>query len=82
MLAKARAFLGKRLGTLGVQEGSFAHVGMEPAQEKDFSVTLTRADFAKNLKLLPTSPPLWAGRGDPLSIDYIKLGQRKSGDVR
>ena len=38
--------------------GSRVHVGAELAQEKDFFVTLTLADFTKNLKLLPTPPEL------------------------
>ena len=55
----------KRLGRLEVQEGSIAHVGMERAQEKDISATWNQGDFTKNLKLLPTSPETWAGRGTP-----------------
>ena len=38
---------------------------MELAQGEDFSVTLPREPFAKNLKLLPTSPALLAGRKNP-----------------
>ena len=64
-----------------VQEGSRVHVGVELAQEKDFSVTLTQADFTKNLKLLPTSPASRAGRKEPLSMDYIKLRQCKLGEL-
>ena len=60
--------------------GSFVNVGMELAQEKDFSLTSTKADFAKNLKLFPTPPSFWAGRKEPLSMDYIKLRQRKLGN--
>ena len=37
-------------------------MGAELARRKDFSATLTQADFAKNLKLLPTAPALLAGR--------------------
>ena len=57
-------------------------MGMGPAREKDFGATSTRADFAKNLKLVLTPPSLWAGRREPLSMDYIKLRQRKSGESR
>ena len=56
-------------------------MGMELARESDFSVTLTQADFAKNLKLLPTPPELWAGRKETLSMDYIKLRQCKLGEL-
>ena len=79
---KARNSSGKRFGTLEVREGSFVHVGMELAQEWGFSVTLAQADFAKNVKLLPTSSLLRAGRRGPLSMDYIKLRQCKLGNVR
>ena len=77
LLAKARG-LGPRREA---QEGSSVHVGMEVAQGKDFSATWTQADFAKNMNLFPTSPGLWAGRMAPLSMDYIKLRQRKLGDL-
>ena len=65
-----------------VQEGSFVHVGMELAQEKDSSVTLTQEDFTRNLTPLPTRPALWAGRKKPLATDYIKLRQCKLGELR
>ena len=57
------------------------HVGAESAHEKDLPVTLTQEDLAKNLKLLPTSPALWAGRTAPFSMDYIELRQCKLGEV-
>ena len=81
ILAKARKFPVGRFGKLEVQEGSFVHVGMELAHEKDFSATLTEADFAKNVKLLPTSPEPWAGRREPSSLDHIKLRQCKLGEL-
>ena len=65
LLAKVRGSMGKRFGEMEVQEGSRVHVGMELAQGSDFSVTLTRAVFPKNVKLVPTSPELWAGREEP-----------------
>ena len=55
VLQKARVFSGRRFGKLKVQEGRFARVGIELAQETDSSVTLTQENFAKNLKLSPTS---------------------------
>ena len=58
------------------------HVGMEVAQVKDFPATSTQEDFTKNLKLLPTSPELRAGRKNPLSMDYIKLRPCKLGELR
>ena len=81
LLARARAFLDKRFGTSKVSVGSSVHVGMGLAQEKDFSMTLTQADFAKNLKLLPTSPELWARRREPLSTLYVKLRTCKLGEL-
>ena len=69
-------------GELKGREGSFVHVGIELAREKDFSVTLTQADFAKNLELLPTSPELLAGRKNSLSMDDAKLRQCTSGELR
>ena len=54
--AEARNSLGASFGKLKVQGGSFVHVGMELAQGKDSSGTSTRADFTKNMKLLPTPP--------------------------
>ena len=53
--------------------GSFAPLGVELAQDKDSSATLTHLGFTKNVKLLPTSPSLWAGGKEPSSIDYITL---------
>ena len=82
LLVEARGFLDKRFGEMEAEEESFVHAGMELGQEKDFSATSTHADFTKNLKLLPTSPELWAGRKEPLSMGYIKLRQRKSGKLR
>ena len=45
LLLKARDFSGKCPGELEAQEGSSVHVGMELAQEKDFSAKLTQEDF-------------------------------------
>ena len=38
------------------------HVGMDVDQEKEFSVTSTRGDFTKNLKLVSSFLALGAGR--------------------
>ena len=56
--ARVREFSKERFGEMEGLEGSFVRVGAELAQEQDFSATLTQADFAKNMKLLPTSPEL------------------------
>ena len=55
-------------------------VGMGLAQGKDFCVTLTLEDFAKNLKSLLTSPELWAGRKEPASLDETRMRQCKVGE--
>ena len=82
LLLRAWKFPEKRSGELKVQEGSFARVGAELAQVKDFSATLTQEAFAKNMKLLPTSPALRAGRENPLSTDCARLRQWKLGELR
>ena len=74
--------LEERLGKLAAQEGAVAHVGMELSQEEDFPATWTQADFAKNLKPFPTSSALRAAREESLAMDFTKLRQRKSGEVR
>ena len=58
------------------------HVGMKLAQERDFSATLTQADFSKSAKLLPTPPSLCAGGKEALSMDFAKLRQCKLGELR
>ena len=55
---------------------------MELGQGKDFSATSPQADFAKNPKLLPTSPAIWVGRKEPLSTDYVTLRRRKLRELR
>ena len=55
---------------------------MDLVQEKDFSVTSSLGSFARNLKLLPTSPALWAGRTNSLSADDAKLRQCLLIDLR
>ena len=54
---------------------------MELVQESDFSVTFTQDGFAQNSKPLPTPPQLWAVRQEALSIEDIKLRQRKLSDL-
>ena len=51
-------FFGQRFGELKLREELFVHVGMELA----FSATLTRRDFAGNLRPLGTSPEPGAAR--------------------
>ena len=82
LLSKVRGFSEKRSGGMKVQEGSFVHVGMELAQEKNFSATLTQADFTQNVKFIPTPPELWAGRKEPLSMERIKLRYCKLRELR
>ena len=55
---------------------------MELDQVQDFSVTLTKEDFTKNLKFPFTSPEFWAGRKEPLSSDETKMRQSKLGESR
>ena len=57
-------------------------MGMELAQEEDFSVALTLAGFMENAKLFPAPPGLWAGRKEPLSMECIDLRQCKLGESR
>ena len=54
---------------------------MALAQEKDFSATATQAGLTEDMKLLPTSPELWAGREKPQSMEHIKLRQCKLGEL-
>ena len=82
LLLEARGFSEKRFGELQAQEWSFVRAGMELDKEQDSPVALARKDFTKNLKLLLTFPALRAGRKELLSIDYIKLRQCKSGELR
>ena len=58
------------------------HVGGELAQKDDFSATLTRGDFAENLKSLPASLKFRPGNRGPLSGDGAKMRQCKSGELR
>ena len=78
----ANLFLGKRFGKLKVHKRPFARVGMELAQEKDFSGPSAREDFSENSKPLPTFPELRAGRKNPLAMGGAKLRQCKPGELR
>ena len=69
ILDKLRHFSGKRIGALKLQEGKFAHVGMELVQDSTFSVALTQG----SLQPLGTSPQLWAARQKVLSPEDVKL---------
>ena len=57
-------------------------VGMELGQADDFSATLTREDFTKNLAFLPTAPTLRTGYNDPLAMEETIACQRKLGGLR
>ena len=65
-LPETGTFAEYRFETMKVQEKSFALVGMGLPQEDDFSVQLTREEFAQNLKPIPTYPEHWAARHQPL----------------
>ena len=54
---------------------------MELAQEGEFPVTHAQDEFAQNLKLLPTSPQLWAARQTTLDIEDVKLRHCKPGEL-
>ena len=81
VLTKMRNFSGQRFGKLGLQEESFAHVGMELVWDSTFSAALTQGDSTKNLQPLGTSPQLWAARQKLLSPDDVKLRQCKLGEL-
>ena len=55
------------------------HEGMELAQEKDFSATLTQEGFSENLEFPPAPPEFWAGRKEPATLDETKMRQRELG---
>ena len=79
---KIRHLSEQRFGGLKLQESPVMHVGMELVRGSDFSATLTQDEFARNLKPLLISPQLWADRQKTLSIQEIKLRQRKLGELR
>ena len=62
VLTEMRLSSDKCYGESELQESSFVYVGMAMARGKDFSVTLTQREVAKNLQPLPTTPKLWAAR--------------------
>ena len=57
------------------------HVGMELAQDSNFSATLPQEEFAKNLQPLPTTPKLLAVRQQLLPLEDVKLRQCKLGEL-
>ena len=71
----ANSFLEKRFGKLKVRKRPFARVGIELAQEKDFSGPSAREDFSENSKPRPTFSELRAGRKNPLAMGGTKLRQ-------
>ena len=48
--SKIRELLVQRFVELKLEESSHVHVGIEPAQESDFSVTLRQDESAGNLQ--------------------------------
>ena len=56
------------------------HVGMDLVLKGDFSVTLTRDEFARNSNPLPPSPQAWVARRKTLSIEDVKLRRRNLGE--
>ena len=72
---------GARFRKLGLQETSFAHVGMEPPKAQDFPVRLTQPEFASNLALAEASPALWAARQQLLSPEDVLRRQCKLGEL-
>ena len=61
---------------------SFAHVGMELPQGKDYSVRLPQTEFSARLASLEANPALWAAIQQILSPEDVFLRQRKSGELR
>ena len=58
LLLKVRRSLGHRLGKMKSQETSIVRARAELAQEDEFSVTWTREDLTKKLKLPHACPKL------------------------
>ena len=78
---KGAELSGEGVRRLGAQGKSFVHVGMDMAKENDFCATFHQADFTDNLKFLPVSPKLPAGRRDSLPLDATKMPRRKLGGL-
>lgn len=81
-LSKILQFPEQRFGELELRESSFVFVGMELAQESDFSATQTQDEFAKNLQPLPTSPQLWPARPPPCLGERDKNAPGRVGLVK
>ena len=81
LFPETRASAEYRFGWTKSREKPIAHVGMEAPRENDSPLKLAQAEFAQNLKPLPTSPGLWAPRRRPLSSDEIKSRRRKVGEL-
>ena len=79
---KVRAFLEHRFDALKVQEDPFVHLGVEPSKENDYSVTLAREEFSKDLQPSGASLEVWAVRQRPLTSEEIKLRRCKLGELR
>ena len=72
---------GARFRKLGLQETSFAHMGMELSQEQDYPVRLTQPEFASNLAPVEASPALWAARQRLLFPEDVLRRQCKLGGL-
>ena len=79
-VVKGTAFSGERSGEPKLQEKPFVRAGVEVAQERDFSATLTQKGLTKNLKSFPTSTEFRAGRKEPASLDEAKMRQCNLGE--
>ena len=77
-----REYLGRRFGDLKVQEKNFVHAGMELTQDDDLSVKLTQEKFMDALNPTPITPSLRASHQRPLSMDEIRMRERKLGELR
>ena len=82
MLSEARDFSEYRCGALKEQERPFVNANAAAYKESDFPAPATRAESAKNLKLIPTSPGLWVFRQRPLSVGAIESRQCKLVELR
>ena len=63
MLSVAQLRLERRFAFWELQEASCTFVGMWLPRGKDFSVNAAQKKFSGELKLMPTSPELWAAFG-------------------
>ena len=67
LLERTDQFEETRFGKLKLREPTFAHVGIELPQEKEYSVSLTQEDSTPESAPIETFPALWAVRQQLLS---------------